>query len=68
MPRRPQHLTIALQLLAEGMTDGDEIQRRIAQDCGLDPAATPRSTNNHAWALVGLQQEDFDPEAQPLGR
>ena len=48
-----------LQLLAEGVTDSDEIRRRIAQDCGFDPAATPRFTNNHAWALVRLQQEDL---------
>ena len=41
------------------MTDSDEIRRRIAQDCELDPAATPRFTNNHAWALVRLQQEDL---------
>jgi hypothetical protein len=45
-----------LELLAGGLTDSDQIRSRIARDFQVDPAATPRFTNNHAWALVRLQQ------------
>jgi hypothetical protein len=48
-----------LELLAGGVADSDEMRRRIAQDWGIDPVATPRFTNNHAWTLVRLQQEDL---------
>ena len=52
-----------LELLAEGLTDSDQIRSRIAPGFRVDPAATPRFTNNHAWALVRLQQNGLIQEA-----
>ncbi len=54
-----------LQCLRDGLTDTGEMRQRLARDFGLGEDALDRRlnspvpifTNNHAWALVRLQQE-----------
>lgn len=59
-----------LEYLAAGITNSDQIRTRIARDLDiveeLDPqvkSGLARYVNNHAWALVRLQQ-GLDREAR----
>jgi hypothetical protein len=54
-----------LRLLAEGITGSDEIRSRISQNYDIQFADAARFTNNHAWALVRLQQNGLIQKLAP---
>lgn len=61
-----------LEYLAAGITNSDEIRKRLARDLdvveALDPqveASFAKYVNNHAWTLVRLQQDGLIEKLSP---